>query len=73
MSLSTEEKLQPLYEVVINEEQQYSIWSAGMAVPMGWAKVGHCAPRESCLSYIDAHWTDMRPLSLRIQISEPTA
>ncbi|WP_425875474.1 MbtH family protein [Streptomyces sp. DT193] len=51
--------------VVINEEEQYSIWPEGKTVPAGWRAVLEPAPKEQCLEYIEAHWTDMRPLSLR--------
>ena len=54
------------YEVVINDEEQYSIWTAEQAPPAGWRTVGHRGPKDECLAYIDEHWTDMRPLSLRL-------
>jgi MbtH protein len=54
-----------LFEVVLNEEQQYSIWPANKELPSGWKKVGKQAAREICLDYIKDVWTDMRPLSLR--------
>ncbi|MET8419226.1 MbtH family NRPS accessory protein [Streptomyces sp. NPDC005098] len=51
--------------VVVNEEEQYSIWPEGRALPAGWRAVQEPASREQCLEYIETHWTDMRPLSLR--------
>ena len=54
-----------LYLVVINDEQQYSIWPEFKAVPAGWQAVGEAAPKARCLEYIEANWTDMRPASLR--------
>lgn len=54
-----------LFEVVKNEEGQYSIWQVGRAVPDGWNKVGKCDVKEACLEYIKEHWVDMRPLSLK--------
>jgi MbtH protein len=54
-----------LYEVVSNQEGQYSIWPANKAVPNGWTKVGKQGPKEACLEFISQVWTDMRPLSLR--------
>jgi MbtH protein len=54
-----------LFLVVINEEEQYSIWPDFKAVPAGWTPVGEAAPKDQCLAYIDTHWTDMRPASLR--------
>jgi MbtH protein len=53
------------YLVVVNEEEQYSIWPEGRTVPAGWRAVGEAAPKDECLAYIETHWTDMRPLSLR--------
>ncbi len=51
--------------VVVNDEQQYSIWPADRALPLGWQPVGEPATRDSCLAYIEQHWTDLRPLSDR--------
>ncbi len=53
------------YQVVINHEEQYSIWPAGRDVPAGWTVVGKSGPKAECLAYIKDVWTDMRPLSLR--------
>jgi MbtH protein len=58
-----------LYEVVLNHEEQYSIWPAEKALPPGWNKAGKQGPKEECLSYIKEVWTDMRPLSLRKQMA----
>ena len=54
-----------LYEVVVNEEMQYSIWVADKALPLGWSTVGKRDNKEACLAYIKEVWTDMRPLSLQ--------
>jgi MbtH protein len=54
-----------IYEVVINDEEQYSIWPASRDVPAGWHKVGKTGTQEDCCSYIDEVWVDMRPRSLR--------
>jgi MbtH protein len=51
--------------VVINDEEQYSIWPAHRDLPNGWYAVGEARPREDCLSYIEEVWTDMRPKSVR--------
>jgi MbtH protein len=53
------------YHVVINDEDQYSIWRAGREVPDGWHAVGAEGSKDECLSYISEHWTDMRPRSVR--------
>jgi MbtH protein len=54
-----------VFDVVINHEEQYSIWPSYKPVPAGWSKVGKQGLKADCLAYIDATWTDMRPLSLR--------
>jgi MbtH protein len=53
------------YLVVINDEEQYSIWPADRERPAGWHAVGEARSREACLTYIEQVWTDMRPKSLR--------
>jgi MbtH protein len=53
------------YEVVINQEGQYSIWPANKIVPNGWSTVGTQDTKEACLAFISEVWTDMRPISLR--------
>jgi MbtH protein len=57
-----------MYRVVVNNEEQYSIWPAGLQIPPGWEQVGKEAPKSECLSYIREVWVDMRPRSLRIQM-----
>jgi MbtH protein len=53
------------YRVVVNDEDQYSIWPADRDIPLGWRPVGDAGPKAACLAYIKEVWTDMRPLSLR--------
>lgn len=53
------------YKVVMNHEEQYSIWPAEREAPAGWREVGTSGTKEACLEYIKTVWTDMRPLSLR--------
>lgn len=57
------------YCVVLNDEEQHSIWLAGRELPLGWRKEGFAGSREECLARIGEVWTDIRPLSLRRQIS----
>ncbi|HWP29366.1 MAG TPA: MbtH family NRPS accessory protein [Chloroflexota bacterium] len=59
-----------LYKVVVNHEEQYSIWFADREPPAGWREVGQVGSKAECLAYIEAHWTDMRPLSLRRAMDE---
>lgn len=58
-----------IYLVVLNHEEQYSIWQDNQDVPPGWRREGTGGTREECLAHIDRVWTDMRPLSLRQQMT----
>ncbi|MEU6064798.1 MULTISPECIES: MbtH family protein [Streptomyces] len=53
------------FRVVVNAEEQYSIWPADLELPEGWQEEGARGTREECLAHVDQVWTDMRPLSLR--------
>jgi len=53
------------HAVVVNDEEQYSIWPVGRDLPAGWRQDGFTGSEEECLAYIDETWTDMRPASLR--------
>ena len=54
-----------LYTVVINAEEQYSIWPMHKEIPLGWHAAGKSGTKQECLAYIEEVWTDMRPLSLK--------
>jgi len=54
-----------IYKVVVNDEEQYSIWSADRENPSGWKDAGKQGSKRECLDYIKTTWMDMRPLSLR--------
>lgn len=58
------------YQVVMNHEEQYSIWPAQRETPLGWKAVGKSGPKAECLAYIEEVWKDMRPLSLRKKMEE---
>jgi MbtH protein len=53
------------YLVVLNDEEQYSIWDESMAVPTGWRAEGFAGVKDDCLAHIERVWTDMRPRSVR--------
>lgn len=53
------------FTVVVNHEEQYSIWPTGREAPAGWTDVGINGRKAECLEYIASVWTDMRPKSLR--------
>ena len=57
-----------LYRVVVNHEEQYSIWPADRELPLGWREEGKSGTKTDCLNHIEAVWTDMIPLSLRKQM-----
>jgi MbtH protein len=61
------------YKVVLNHEEQYSIWPADRENPAGWRDDGKRGTKQECLAYIDEVWTDMRPLSLRREMAEMEA
>jgi MbtH protein len=56
--------------VVVNDEEQYSIWPAGRELPAGWRRDGFTGTEEECLAHIEETWTDMRPASLRQWMSD---
>jgi MbtH protein len=58
------------YKVVVNHEEQYSIWPAERENPPGWRDGGKSGNKEECLAYIKEVWTDMRPLSLRMKMED---
>ncbi|MFC9932505.1 MbtH family protein [Streptomyces sp. NPDC127190] len=55
----------PQYAVVVNEEEQFSIWRSGREVPSGWRQTGFFGSKQECLAPITEVWVDMRPASLR--------
>jgi len=73
MPPSDEEEDSRTYTVVINDEEQYSIWLADREIPSGWRTVGKTGPKAECLKHIGEVWTDMRPLSLRKWMAEQEA
>jgi MbtH protein len=62
-----------IYKVVVNHEEQYSIWPVERANALGWRDAGKSGTKAECLSYIKEVWTDMRPLSLRRKMEEAAA
>ena len=61
-----------IYKVVVNHEEQYSIWPVDRENPLGCKDVGQVGPKAECLAYIKEVWSDMRPLSLRKKMEEAT-
>lgn len=67
MSFDSEDAV---FKVVMNDEEQYSIWPDYKQIPNGWRAVGKTGNKKDCLAYIETVWTDMRPLSLRKAMDE---
>ena len=59
-----------IFNVVVNHEEQYSIWPEYKPIPNGWRATGKSGKKKECLDHIDQVWTDMRPLSLRKHMEE---
>lgn len=55
-------------KVLINDEEQYSLWPTYLTTPSGWRDTGVAGSKEECLEYVKESWTDMRPKSLRKQM-----
>ena len=71
--MNTDEVDTRTYRVVINHEEQYSIWPSEREIPGGWTDVGKSGMKPECLEYIQKVWTDMRPLSLRRKMEKSGA
>jgi MbtH protein len=69
-NMSYEESQDNIYKVVVNHEEQYSIWPADRENPLGWRDAGKTGTKAECLAYVKEVWTDMRPLSLRKKMEE---
>jgi len=65
MSTNEEREEELPYIVLVNDEDQYSLWPKEKSVPAGWRAVGFEGTEAECMEYVDGVWTDMRPLSLR--------
>lgn len=67
----TDSDTEVTYRVVVNDEEQYSIWPVHRENAPGWRNAGSAGTKDECLAYVKKVWTDMRPLSLRKQMEEP--
>jgi MbtH protein len=61
------------FRVVLNDEEQYSVWWGDRDLPAGWRPEGTVGTRQECLDHIAGIWTDMRPLSLRNRMAQTAA
>ena len=71
--MSTENEDTREYLVVVNHEEQYSIWLADRELPAGWTDAGKRGTSAECLAHVEEVWTDMRPLSLRLRMDADAA
>ncbi|HEY0027004.1 MAG TPA: MbtH family NRPS accessory protein [Allosphingosinicella sp.] len=62
-----------IYQVVVNDQEQYSIWPADRELPLGWKAEGFSGQKEACMAHIHDVWTDMRPKSLRDAMDQAAA
>jgi MbtH protein len=69
-TMPDEKEDKTIYKVVVNHEEQYSIWPANRENALGWKDAGKTGTKDECLAYIKEVWTDMRPLSLRKKMQE---
>lgn len=58
-----------MFLVLINDEEQYSLWPTFADVPAGWRVVYGESSRADCVEYVDQHWTDIRPKSLKERLA----
>jgi MbtH protein len=70
LAMAEEKEDKTIYKVVLNHEEQYSIWPAYKENALGWKDAGKSGTKQECLAYIKEVWTDMRPLSLRKKMQE---
>lgn len=71
--MQTNDDTTRIYRVVVNHEEQYSIWPDGRENARGWRDAGKSGTRAECLAHIKEVWTDMRPLSVRQALEERRA
>jgi MbtH protein len=65
-----EDSDEPTCQVVVNQEEQYSLWPADQPVPAGWRATGMRGTARECTAHVREVWTDMRPLSLRLAMRQ---
>ena len=58
------------YQVLVNHEEQYSLWPIFRDIPNGWKQVGPIGTKQECLDYVNEVWTDITPLSVRKRMAE---
>lgn len=72
MYADDEERIQ-IYTVLMNDEEQYSLWPSHKDIPAGWQSVGVTGTKAECMEYVDKVWTDITPLSVRRRMAQQAA
>jgi MbtH protein len=67
---SDNEDVAQIYTVLINDEEQYSLWLSHKEIPAGWKSVGITGTKAECMEYVDKVWTDITPLSVRKRLAQ---
>jgi MbtH protein len=67
---SDDEEVPRTYIVLINDEEQYSLWLSHKDIPAGWRNVGISGTKAECMEYVDKVWTDITPLSVRKRLQQ---
>jgi MbtH protein len=67
---SDEEDVSQTYIVLVNDEEQYSLWPSQKDIPAGWNSVGVSGSKAECMEYVDKVWTDITPLSVRKRLAQ---
>jgi MbtH protein len=67
---SDDEEVQQVYTVLVNDEEQYSLWPSHKDIPAGWRSVGVTGSKAECTEYVDKVWTDITPLSVRQRLAQ---
>jgi MbtH protein len=70
MMYSDNEDVAQIYTVLINDEEQYSLWLSHKEIPAGWKSVGITGTKAECMEYVDKVWTDITPLSVRKRLAQ---
>ncbi|MET0266310.1 MAG: MbtH family protein [Duganella sp.] len=73
MTTSCFDREDGVFRVLVNHEEQYSLWPEWKAIPAGWLDAGVSGDKATCLAHIEQVWTDMRPASLRRFMAEQEA
>jgi len=67
---SDDEEVPQIYMVLVNDEEQYSLWLSHKDIPAGWTSVGFSGTKAECMEYVDKIWTDITPLSVRKRLAQ---